>query len=170
MHPHTSWRLQDTNDDGRAELKEKLLTGFGVRFAYRGHDMHGLRFGPDGQLYFSIGGSRDERNDSRGLASRLKRKRDRSSRCNPDGTNFEIFATGLRNPQELVFDDHGNLWTLRNDSDAGDASRLPVSCGGAIAWRRGCLSVSSDRGPWMRERPWDEKDWAGDSLYSSRVC
>jgi quinoprotein glucose dehydrogenase len=49
------WRFSDTSGDGKADAREKLLTGFGVKYALRGHDMHGLRFGPDGKLYFSIG-------------------------------------------------------------------------------------------------------------------
>ena len=153
--PHL-WRLQDANDDGRAELKEKLLTGFGVRFAYRGHDMHGLRFGPDGKLYFSIG-DRGMNVTSREGSQIAETQSGSIMRCNPDGTNFEIFATGLRNPQELAFDEHGNLWTCDNDSDAGDASRfLYLADGGDAGWR-GAFQYLPDRGPWMRERPWDEK-------------
>jgi quinoprotein glucose dehydrogenase len=150
------WRLQDTDDDGRAEIREKLLNGFGVRFAYRGHDMHGLRFGPDGKLYFSIG---DRAMNVRTREGERVSETQTGSimRCNPDGTNFEIFATGLRNPQELAFDDHGNLWTCDNDSDAGDASRfLYLAEGGDAGWR-GAFQSLPDRGPWMRERPWDEK-------------
>ena len=49
------WRFRIPAGEGKAEEREKLLTGFGVHFALRGHDMHGLRFGPDGKLYWSIG-------------------------------------------------------------------------------------------------------------------
>src|SRR4030095_14179395 len=43
------WHFQDSNGDGKADVRDKQLTGFGVKFAFRGHDMHGLRFGPDGK-------------------------------------------------------------------------------------------------------------------------
>jgi quinoprotein glucose dehydrogenase len=153
--PHL-WQLQDTNDDGRAELKEKLLTGFGIRFAYRGHDMHGLRFGPDGKLYFSIG-DRAMNVTSKEGQHVSETQTGSVMRCDPDGTHFEIFATGLRNPQELAFDAHGNLWTCDNDSDAGDASRFLYLAEGSDAGWRGAFQYLPDRGPWMREKPWDEK-------------
>ena len=116
------WRLRDTNDDGKAEVKESLSTGYGVHVAFLGHDLHGLRMGPDGRLYFSVG--------DRGLnVTNKEGKRlfapDTGSvlRCEPDGSDLEIFATGLRNPQELAFDDHGNLFTADNNSDGGDKAR-----------------------------------------------
>ena len=49
------WLLQDTKGTGQADVKKSLHTGYGVHVAFIGHDLHGLRFGPDGKLYFSIG-------------------------------------------------------------------------------------------------------------------
>ena len=48
-------RLEDKNHDGLAETRDVVYTGFGVRVALRGHDMHGLAIGLDGRLYWSIG-------------------------------------------------------------------------------------------------------------------
>ena len=149
------WHFRDTKGTGTADVKEKLLTGFGIKFALRGHDMHGLRFGPDGKLYFSIG--------DRALHVKTKEGKDIAQtesgsimRCNPDGTDFEIFTTGVRNPQELAFDEHGNLFTGDNNSDAGDKVRFTYLVeGGDCGWRM-AFQYLPDRGPWMRERPWDE--------------
>ncbi len=151
------WRLTDSNGDGKAEEKEKLLTGFGVKFAFRGHDMHGLRFGPDGKLYFSIG---DRSINVKSKEGRQWEVSDTGSimRCNPDGTEFEVFATGVRNPQELAFDEWGNLFTGDNNSDSGDKARfVQLVEGGDCGWRMS-FQYLEDRGPWNRELLWDEKE------------
>src|SRR5207244_1809138 len=102
---------------------KELHYGYGVRFNFIGHDLHGLIFGPDGKLYFSIGDR--GLNIERSVDGRKVVNLDSGAvlRCNPDGTELELFATGLRNPQELAFDEYGNLFTGDNNCDAGDAAR-----------------------------------------------
>ncbi|MEO8352171.1 MAG: HEAT repeat domain-containing protein, partial [Chthoniobacteraceae bacterium] len=79
-------------------------------------------------------------------------------RCNPDGTNFEVFATGVRNPQELAFNEFGDLFTGDNNSDAGDRARfLHLVEGGDYGWRMP-FQYLADRGPWNREKLWDEQE------------
>ncbi|MBL9121719.1 MAG: c-type cytochrome [Phycisphaerae bacterium] len=150
------WRLIDRDGDGVAEVKDKVYSGFGVRVALRGHDMHGLAWGPDGKLYWSIGdrGYHLTLEDGTVLAD------PRSGavfRCNADGSNIEIYCRSLRNPQELAFDDFGNLITGDNNSDGGDKARI-VYCveGGETGWSMDyqTLEGTNLRGPWNQEETW----------------
>ncbi len=151
------WHFTDSNGDGKADTKEKLLSGFGVKFAFRGHDMHGLRFGPDGKIYWSIG---DRGLNVKGKDGRQAEVTETGAilRANPDGTDFEVFATGVRNPQELAFDEFGNLFTGDNNSDSGDKARfVQLVEGGDCGWRMP-FQYLEDRGPWNRELLWDDKE------------
>ncbi|MDZ4773078.1 MAG: PVC-type heme-binding CxxCH protein [Planctomycetota bacterium] len=150
------WRLRDMDKDGVAEKHDVLSTGWGIRVALLGHDMHGLQIGPDGKLYWSIGdrGFRVETREGNLLDSPFTGA---VLRSNLDGSELEVFATGLRNPQELAFDDYGNLWTGDNNSDGGDRARLVhVIEGGETGWRQAYQWLNDPvlRGPWNDERLW----------------
>ncbi len=146
--------LQDTTGSGKADVSKVLQHGYGVRVGFLGHDLHGLRMGPDGKLYFSIGdrGSNIKTSDGRDV---YNPEYGAVYRCDPDGSGLEIFAYGLRNPQELVFDEYGNLWTGDNNSDAGDPARFVyVVENGDSGWRVGYQFIEHPkaRGPWLMER------------------
>jgi quinoprotein glucose dehydrogenase len=147
------WLLEE-GADGKVK-KNELLRGFGVRYNYTGHDFHGLALGNDGKLYYSIG---DRGTHVTGKEGQLVDYPDEGAvyRSNLDGTEFEMFAHGLRNPQELVFDEHGNLFTGDNDSDQADMERLVYLVeGGDSGWRVGYQHAPLGRGgPWLRESLW----------------
>ena len=160
------WKLRDTNGDGRAAERKLLHEGYGVHVGFLGHDLHGLRFGPDGRLYFSIGDRGFNVKTREGSTLTVP---DTGSvlRCNPDGTELEVFATGLRNPQELAFDENGNLFTGDNNSDSGDKARwVYVVEGGDSGWRIGYQFMESpySRGPWNEEKLWYPA-FAGQAAY-----
>src|ERR1051325_7303817 len=150
------WLLSATNSAGKAGSRQSLHTGFGVHIAFLGHDLHGLRIGVDGRLYFSIG-DRGINVTSRGGKQLVYPDEGTILRCELDGSNLEVFARGLRNPQELAFDDFGNLFTGDNNSDGGDRARwVYVIEGGDSGWRIGyqTLTAPPRRGPWNAERLW----------------
>jgi quinoprotein glucose dehydrogenase len=150
------WLLRDTKGTGHADVRDSLATGFGVHVAFLGHDLHGLRMGPDGRVYFSTGDrainvqTKDGRHVEYTIAGCVMR-------CEQDGSNLEVFHRGLRNPQELAFDKFGNLFTVDNNSDSGDQARLVnIVDGGDSGWRM-CYqygSHMSDRGPFNAEWIW----------------
>jgi quinoprotein glucose dehydrogenase len=149
------WWLRDSDHDGVADTRRSLQHGYGIRVGFLGHDLHGLRFGPDGKLYFTNGDRGASIRTARGDVAVI----DTGCvlRCNPDGSDLEVYATGLRNPQELVFDEFGNLWTGDNNSDSGDRARwVHVVEGGDSGWRVGYqfLEAPYARGPFNAEKLW----------------
>lgn len=146
------WRLKDSDHDGKADARERLHHGFGVHIAFGGHDMHGLTWGPDGRLYFSIA---DRGFDVTTPDGHLSNPDSGAVlRCWPDGHGLEVFATGLRNPQELAFDQFGNLWTGDNNADGGDKARwVHLIEGGDSGWRIGWQHLPK-LGAWNSEFLW----------------
>ena len=130
------WRFEDKNGDGVYDKKTSIATGYQVHIGFSGHGMSGVTEGPDGRIYWNIGdiggtvtakdGSKHP-NPNSGFISR----------CNPDGSDFEIFATGLRNTHEFAFDEYGNLISSDNDGDhPGESERLVHIVEGSDAgWR-----------------------------------
>src|SRR5262249_45784658 len=149
------WLLEDTKRTGHADVKKSLQHGYGVHVGFLGHDLHGLRMGPDGKLDFSLGDR--ALNVKTKDASVVSPDTGAVLRCNPDGTELELVATGLRNPQELAFDHHGNLFTCDNNSDSGDKARwVYIVEGGDSGWRIGYQFINSpiSRGPFNGEKIW----------------
>jgi quinoprotein glucose dehydrogenase len=152
--PHL-WRLDAADSAGRSRGRTSLSEGYGVRFGFTGHDSHGLILGPDGKIYFSFGDRGARVRTKEGTLLELP---DCGAvlRCNPDGTELEIVHSGLRNPQELAFDDYGNLFTGDNDCDQGDIERwVHVVEGADSGWRVGYQHHPLGKaGPWNLEHLW----------------
>ena len=75
-------------------------------------------------------------------------------RANPDGTECEIVMRGLRNPEELCFNDVGDLFTGDNNADGGDLARwVQVVEGGDAGWQIGWQSLPG-LGAWIAESSW----------------
>ena len=150
------WQLDGRDKEGRATSRKILSHGYGIRFSYTGHDLHGLIFGPDGKMYFRFG--------DRGANVKTKEggtlnfpDEGAVFRCEPDGSELEMVHHGLRNPQELAFDEFGNLFTGDNDFDHGDHERwVYVVEGGDSGWRVGYQHppLGYDLVPWMAEQLW----------------
>ncbi|GAB3545049.1 HEAT repeat domain-containing protein [Spirosoma fluminis] len=130
------WRLRDKNGDGIADEKKSLSHGYGVHIGFSGHGLSGVEMGPDGRIYWQIGDI-----GFNGKGSDGKKWEHPNSgvivRSNPDGSDFEVFAYGVRNTHEFVFDEYGNLISEDNDGDhPGEKERLVYIINGSdTGWR-----------------------------------
>lgn len=165
------WRLRDTNGDGVIDTKESLAHGSGVHIGFGGHGLSGPLIGPDGRIYWKEGdlGVNITNREGRHLYNPHSGV---ILRANLDGTNAEIFASGLRNPEEFAFDEYGNLISPDNDGDhPGELERLVyivdgMDSGWRINWQFGKY-VDPDNNAykvWMDENLWKPR-WAGQAAW-----
>lgn len=165
------YRLTDTNGDKILDEKTSIAEGFAVHIGFSGHGMSGAIEGPDGKIYWGIGDiganittvdGENHKYPNEGVIVR----------SNPDGSNFEVFAHGLRNTHEFVFDAYGNIISSDNDGDhKGESERLVHIVEGSDAgwranWQYGKYTDPKNNGynVWMDEKLFTPH-WDGQAAY-----
>ncbi len=130
------WKTTDTDGDGIADTKESLSHGWAVHIGFGAHGMSGAIVGPQGRIWWGIGDIGMNVTDKDGKRWKYPNQ-GVIVRCEPDGSNFEVFARGLRNTHEFVFDKFGNLISEDNDGDhKGERERLVyITNGSDGGWR-----------------------------------
>lgn len=125
--------LEDLDGDDKADRRYPLLTGF--RGTDSDHGLHGMTFGPDGKLYFTVGDARygADRVQSREKTFDVTDKSGRRLSCshfgttlrvNRDGTELELLSSGHRNNYEAAVDSFGNVFGSDNDDDGNRGARM----------------------------------------------
>ncbi|PWJ59452.1 putative membrane-bound dehydrogenase-like protein [Dyadobacter jejuensis] len=155
------WRFTDTNRDGIYDKKTSIAHGYGVHIGFGGHGMSNPIEGPDGKIYWNIGDIGSQVTTADGTLHNRSNE-GTIARCNPDGSDFEVFAGGLRNTHEFVFDAYGNLISSDNDGDhPGESERLVHIVEGSDAgWRS-----NWQYGKYTDPRNNDYKVWMDEKLY-----
>jgi quinoprotein glucose dehydrogenase len=130
------WRLKDDNNDGTIDRQIPISEGYSTHPAFGGHGISGLTMGPDGRIYWEVGDIGLDVTDKSGRRWSYHNQ-GAVMRSEPDGSNFEVFAVGLRNLQEFSFDEYGNLISVDNDGDhQGETERLVyITEGSDSGWR-----------------------------------
>ena len=118
--PHLT-ALRDTDGDGRADVRQEILTTLGPPApgwpgGFNDHIVSGIKLGMDGYLYIAIGDKgvpecigRDGR--------RLTLRGGGVVRVRPDGHELELVASGLRNILDVAIDARGEMVTYDNTDD-----------------------------------------------------
>ena len=117
------WKFDYNKKEEKLINQNLFQDGFGVHLGWAGHALHGLILGPDGRIYFTSADKGAVFFTKEGNKIDLPHT-GAVFRMEQDGSNLEVFAIGLRNPEELTFDNYGNLFTGDNNADSGDKARL----------------------------------------------
>ena len=152
------WRLRDKDGDGFIDSQVAISEGYNVHPAFGGHGISGVTLGPDGRIYWEVGDMGLDVVDRSGRRWSYPNQ-GAVLRANPDGSDFEVFATGIRNLQEFAFDDYGNLISVDNDGDhQGETERIVYlpegsDSGWRANWQYGKYTDPANNGynVWMDE-------------------
>jgi quinoprotein glucose dehydrogenase len=165
------WKFFDKNGDGIMDEKISLSYGYGIHVGFGGHGMSGIKVGPEGKIYWGIGDIGFNGKSADGTEWKYP-NRGVIARANPDGSDFEIFAMGVRNTHEFAFDQFNNLISVDNDGDhAGERERLVYLTNGSDTGWRINWQFGKYRDPdnntykvWMDEKLYLPR-WEGQAAY-----
>lgn len=162
--PPGVYRLRDAKGDGRFNQRNTIAEGMNIHPAFGGHGVSGVLMGPDGRLYWEVGDIGLHVTDRDGKVWSYPNQ-GAVMRSDPDGANFEVFATGIRNLQEFAFDEHGNLISVDNDGDYPSEQERVVY----LPWG----SDSGWRSNWQYGKYTDPKNnrynvWIGEQVFKPR--
>jgi hypothetical protein len=119
----------DVTDDGTLDNRRVVVSGLPV--INRDHSPNGITLGPDGRLYLSIGhfegGWKEERDyePDQEIHQNMNYLGTIVS-FDPDGSNVEVMASGLRNVYDISFDEDGHLYGTDNDGETGRSLQYDV--------------------------------------------
>jgi putative membrane-bound dehydrogenase-like protein len=97
--------LEDTKGAGKTDKRTVILSGFGHR---DNGSLHGLTFGPEGRLYFTMGDPDGYKLTGKD-GSRVEGTTGALLRCRPDGSEVEVLCSGFENLVEVVFTPRGEI-------------------------------------------------------------
>ena len=129
MHPPTLSVFHDDNGDGVSDRQEVLVTGLTTdQVTTRGgdHTTNCVRMGIDGWLYIGVGdyGIKEAKGKD---GKTIVQRGGGIVRVRPDGTDLEVYCTGLRNPFDIAIDPFMNLFARDNTNDgAGWDTRVSL--------------------------------------------
>ena len=120
-HPPFLSVFHDDDGDGVADRKQQLVSGLTTELVNtRGgdHTTNGIRMGIDGWLYIGNGDYGTPK--AVGVdGSTVVLRGGGILRVRPDGTELELFCSGLRNPFDIAIDPKLNMFTRDNTNDGG---------------------------------------------------
>jgi glucose/arabinose dehydrogenase len=137
--PYTGRVARAVSDDGGVNyaVDETFITGLTRSSFPLSHQTNGLDFGPDDCIYIAQGNASNAGYDSIRAESRLSGAilracfKDANGEVDPsfdrdcgDGNtqlpcDVEVYASGLRNPYDLVWHSNGRLYSTDNDANPG---------------------------------------------------
>ena len=120
------FRTQDQDGDGKADRREIIAT-LKTEGDYPHNGLCGLCFDSLGHLYFGLGENLGESYKLVGADGKTLSGGGEGGniyRCQLDGRDLELIATGFWNPFSICTDSAGRLFTVGNDPDASPPCRL----------------------------------------------
>lgn len=154
-------RAVSVNGGASYSVDETFIRGLGASTV---HTTNGLAIGPDGCLYLAKGNNSNAGFDPNFAETRLSGAILRACFRNPDGSvnpgfdrdcgdgsiqeacDVEVYASGFRNPYDLVWHSNGRLYATDNDMDPEDNP----GCG-AVANTFGCACFEPQIDPMADE-------------------